>query len=93
MNPVLSSGSIPAKSTDHWQPGSCTGPAKALGGFLRTIELDAGEAVDHPDAFERLRAGDLQAMIVHGVYPQAMLDRLVERLERHDPPFLQTWFP
>jgi hypothetical protein len=93
MNAAVSSGSIPAKSTEHWQPGSCIGAVKTLGGFLRTIEFDATDAAGHPDAFERLRAGDLQAAIVHGVYPQAILDQLVERLERHDPPFLQTWFP
>ena len=93
MNAAASSGSVPARTTMPWQPGSCTGEAKTLGGFLRTIEFDAREAADHADVFERLRAGELQAAIVHGVYPQAVLDRLVERLERHDPPFLQTWFP
>lgn len=93
MSAVQSSGSVPARSTEHWQPGSCAGAAKTLGGFLRTLEFDVGESVHHPDTFERLRAGDLQAVIVHRVYPQALLDRLVERLERHDPPFLQTWFP
>jgi hypothetical protein len=93
MNAVVSSGSIPAKSTGHWQPGSCTGSAKVLGGFLRTLELDAGDADRHADAFELMRSGQLQAVIVHGVYPQDMLERIVERLERHDPPFLQTWFP
>jgi hypothetical protein len=93
MNAALSSGSMPAKSTEHWKPGSCTGAAMRLGGFLHTVEFDAGDAARHPDAFERLRAGDLQAIIVHGVYPQAVLDQVVAQLERHDPPFLQTWFP
>jgi hypothetical protein len=93
VNAAQSSGSVPARSTEHWQAGSCAGATKVLGGFLRTLELDAGEAARHADAFERLRAADLQAVIVHGVYPQALLDRLVERLERHDPPFLQTFFP
>ena len=93
MNALPSSGSIPSKSTDHWEPGRCAGAATSLGGFLRTIELDAGATADHPDAFERMRAGELQAVIVHGVYPQAVLDGLVDCLERHDPPFLKTWFP
>ncbi len=93
MSAVPSSGSVPARTTEHWQAGSCAGGAKVLGGFLRTIEFGAADAADHPDTFERLRAGELQAAIVHGVYAQAVLDQLVERLERHDPPFLQTWFP
>jgi hypothetical protein len=89
----MSSGSVPARNTEHWQPGSCAGTAKVLGGFLRTLELDAAEASRHADAFERMRAGDLQAVIVHEVYPQTVLEHIVQRLERHDPPFLQTWFP
>jgi hypothetical protein len=93
VSAIPSSGSVPARTTEHWQAGSCTGGAKLLGGFLRTIEFGAADAADHPDTFERLRAGELQAAIVHDVYPQAVLDKLVERLERHDPPFLQTWFP
>ena len=93
MSAVPSSGSVPARSTAHWTPGSCAGTAGFLGGFLRTVELDAAETAAHADAFERMRAGELQAVIVHGVYPQAVLDRVVERLEQHDPPFLKTWFP
>jgi len=93
VSAAQSSGSVPAKSTEHWQAGTCTGSAKILGGFLRTVEFDARDAASHADTFKRLRAGELQAAIVHGVYPQAVLDRLVARLEQHDPPFLQTWFP
>jgi hypothetical protein len=93
VSTARSSGSIPARATETWRPGSCVGEVRALGGFLRTLELDADEVEGHPDIFERLRAGELQAAIVHGVYPQALLDLLVERLERHDPAFLQTWFP
>ena len=61
--------------------------------FLKLIEIDAEEARTCPDAFERLRNGDLQAIFVHGVYAPAVMSSVVERLERHDPPFLQTWFP
>ena len=70
------------------QPGVST-----PGGFLRLVEIEALDAPRHPDAFERLRAGDLQAVVVHGVYAPAELAPVIERLERHDPPFLQTWFP
>ena len=64
-----------------------------MASFLKLIEIDAAEAPTCPDAFERLRNGDLQAIIVHGVYPPEVLSSVVERLERHDPPFLRTWFP
>ena len=84
MSAAQSSGSAPARTTEQWQPGACAGNSKVLGGFLRTVEFEASEAGGHAGTFERLRAGDLQAAIVHGVYPQAVLDCLVERLERHD---------
>ena len=61
--------------------------------FPRVLEVDAGAAARHPEAFDRIRAGELHAIVVRGVYPPALLAPVVERLERHDPPFLQTWFP
>jgi len=61
--------------------------------FFRVLEIDASESAQHPDALDRLRRGDLQAVIVHRVYGLDVLPTLVERLERHDPPFLKTWFP
>ena len=64
-----------------------------LASFLKSIEIDAAQTRSCPDAFERLRSGELQAIIVHGVYPPDILSSVVQRLERHDPPFLQTWFP
>lgn len=66
---------------------------KTLGGFLRLIEIDADEAARHANAFDRIRAGDLQAVIVNGVYSPAALAPVVSRLERNEPAFLQTWFP
>ena len=62
-------------------------------GFLRVLDVEAAQAPSHPDAFDRLRAGELQAILLRGVYAAGALDPVVERLERHDPPFLQTWFP
>ncbi|HEX7811344.1 MAG TPA: hypothetical protein VF460_05505 [Burkholderiales bacterium] len=91
-NPV-SSGSVQAKSTHHWQPGSCARQPRMLNGFLNAIELEATECRHHADAFARLRGGELQAVIVHGVYAPEVLHAAVEKLERRDPPFLQTWFP
>lgn len=66
---------------------------KLLGGFLRCMEIDAADASRHANAFDRIRAGDLQAVIVHGVYSPQVLERLVARLESNAPGFLQTWFP
>lgn len=93
MNPAQSSGSPPARSTIDWQPGSCRGEPRVLNGFLNVFECDAAECAGHGGAFARLRAGELQAIIVHGVLAPEVLERTVARLERHDPPFLQTWFP
>ncbi|MGH8688924.1 MAG: hypothetical protein ACREVQ_14575 [Burkholderiales bacterium] len=93
MSARQSSATAPAARTEAWAPGSCAGEARALGGFLRTLELPAADAGAHADAFGRLRAGDLQAIVLHGVYPQAALSRAVDRLERNEPGFLQTWFP
>ena len=87
------SGSIPALRCEHWQPGGATGEARLLGGFLRVLELDADDAAGHADAFGRLRAGELQAIVVHRVYEPAVLAGVVQRLERHDPSFLRTAFP
>jgi hypothetical protein len=70
-----------------------THPGANVGGFLSTLELDASECAAHPEAFARLRSGELQAILVHGVYPPPALEAVVERLERHDPPFLRTAFP
>lgn len=69
------------------------GQVKTLGSFFRLIEIDADEACRYADAFDRIRSGALQAVIVHNVYRPEILPPIVERLERHDPPFLQTWFP
>jgi hypothetical protein len=88
-----SSGSVPARRTQTWRPGDCTSSPQALAGFLRTMELDARDADAHPKVFDQLRAGELQAVIVHNVYPPELLEAVVARLERHEPAFLQTWFP
>jgi hypothetical protein len=61
--------------------------------FLKQIEIDAAQASRHADAFEKIRAGELQAIVVHNVYRPDELAPVLERLERHDPAFLQTWFP
>lgn len=88
-----SSGSLPARSTVDWQPRSCLGEPRTLNGFLNVVEVDAADCASHGGLFARLRGGEIQAIIVHGVYAPEVLAPAVARLERHDPPFLQTWFP
>ncbi len=66
---------------------------KELGGFLRAIEIDASEAAAHPDAFDRIRSGALQAVIVNRVYEPETLAGVIEKLQLNQPGFLQTWFP
>ena len=78
--------------------GSCGPPPSTTSlstrhDFFRLLELGAADAARHGDAFERMRAGELQGILIHGVYGEEVLEPVVERLERHDPPFLQTWFP
>jgi hypothetical protein len=68
-------------------------PVQERAGFLRFIEIDAGEAAAHADAFDQIRAGTLQAVVVHNVYDAPTMAAVVDRLERHDPPLLRTWFP
>jgi hypothetical protein len=90
---AASSGTVPARSTVEWQPDSCRGEPRLLNGFLRVLECDAAECVDHPGAFDAIRAGLLQAIVVHDVYAPDVLKQAVAKLEHHEPAFLQTWFP
>ena len=64
-----------------------------MGGFFRLIQIDAAAVGDHPDTWDRIRSGDLHGAIIHNAYDRHLTDMLVERLERHDPRFLKTWFP
>lgn len=72
-------------------------PRESMHGFLRVLELEAAQAARHPEHFaatyDRLRAGELQAVLVRGVYSPAELAPIVRRLERGELPFPQTWFP
>lgn len=90
MNAAPPAASNPQRG--QWTPAAC-GSERLLGGFLRVLELDAAGAADHADGFERLRTGALQAIVVRGVYPPEVMAAAVERLARHDPPFLRTRFP
>ena len=68
-------------------------PVQERAGFLRFIEIDARDAPAHSAAFAQLRGGSLHAVVVHGLYDARTMAAVVDRLERHDPPLLRTWFP
>lgn len=70
-----------------------SGHERCLAGFLHTIDIDAADVHSHCDAFDRVRSGTLQAIIVHGVYTDALMQQIVHGLEQHQPAFLKTWFP
>ncbi len=76
-----------------WRPAAASGTQRRLAGFLEVLDLDAADASAHRDALPRLRRGELQAIVVHGVYGADSLAMLVHRLQRHCPPFLRTRFP
>jgi hypothetical protein len=70
-----------------------SGAVTTLGGFFRLLELDVTDATAHPDAFEQLRRTKLHGIVLHNIYDETSLRRVNERLVRHEPPFLQTYFP
>ena len=61
--------------------------------FFSLLELQACDADQHGSAIAQLRQGSVTGIIVRNVYDSVLMQRIVERLERHDPPFLKTWFP
>ena len=61
--------------------------------FFRWIDLDITEIGEHAATFDLIRRGELHAVAVRDVYRPDDLAAVIESLERHDPPFVQTWFP
>tara|TARA_R110002096_G_scaffold67332_10_gene163384 strand:+ start:3372 stop:4196 length:825 start_codon:yes stop_codon:yes gene_type:complete len=61
--------------------------------FFELAEIEASEVESHSDVFDQIRRRELQGVLVHNLYPSEILSEVVARLERHDPPFVQTWFP
>lgn len=80
---------------EAWQPAP-DGALRCLGGFLRVLDVQADSVAAagvHGDAFGRLSQGSLQAIVLRGVYRAQTMARAVQRLARHDPPFVRTGFP
>ena len=61
--------------------------------FFKLLELRPSEVNSQPHAIGRLRDGDLTGIIIRNVLSRDEAAGIVARLERHDPPFLKTWFP
>lgn len=61
--------------------------------FFRWLSFDCSELAQHPGAFDLIRSGAVHAVAIRNVYSAAELEHIVSGLERHDPPFVQTWFP
>lgn len=66
--------------------------AHKAGGFL-TIETHSAEGPACADAIERLRADEIDALILADVVPAAALPVLVDQLETNGPAFVVTDFP
>ncbi len=62
-------------------------------GFFRWLEMDWQGLSKCDDVLSQLWSGELQGVMVHGVYRSQELAPLVQALENHQPDFLQTWFP
>lgn len=80
---------------EAWQPAP-HGTRRRLAGFLQVLDLDAERLAatgSGADAFAHLHQGGLQAVVLRGVYRAETMACAVERLDRHDPPFVRTGFP
>ena len=60
--------------------------------FFRYETVDA-DASDTGRPLAALRAGELHAVLVRGVYPAAQMPQAVERLEANTPGFVRSSFP
>ncbi|MEJ8562399.1 2OG-Fe(II) oxygenase [Yoonia sp. GPGPB17] len=61
--------------------------------FLKVADVDADDIATSTDAMVRLRANDLGAVIVRGVYPKEALAKLPPVLAKNAPDFVKTTFP
>jgi hypothetical protein len=75
-----------------WTPAA-SGSRRCLGGFLQVLDVDATTAAAHAGAFDELRRGTLQAVVLQDVCTPAATRVALARLEAHDPPFLRSSFP
>lgn len=61
--------------------------------FMQTVTLDAADAASWPDAMARLRAKDLGAIILRGVYDPSDLSKLPDLLAANSAGLIKTEFP
>lgn len=60
---------------------------------FQTVTIEASDAPAHPDAIRRLRANEIDALIVRNVYTGAECARIVARLEAGDHGLIRMNFP
>lgn len=61
--------------------------------FSRMLDIDVSDLPAHPDALRAIYDAKLHGMIVRNVFPKDAMARVVDRLERKEAPFPQTFFP
>ncbi len=61
--------------------------------FFTLLDIHAADVHSYATAIGQLREGTITGIIVRNVYDAALMHEIVGRLERHDPPFVKTWFP
>lgn len=61
--------------------------------FFSLLDIDSSDLEQHASAVAMLRDGHITAIVVRRLYDVDFLRHVTERLQRHDPPFVKTWFP
>lgn len=61
--------------------------------FSRMRDIDVSELEQHPDALRAIYEGNLHGLIIRNVFDKEVMARVVERLEKKETPFPQTFFP
>lgn len=61
--------------------------------FFRYLEMHGTEIGSFPGVFDQMRRGTLQGALVHEVFTPEECGEVIERIQTHTPPLLQTWFP
>lgn len=64
-----------------------------MASFFKLEEFDVAEIAGYANAFAALRRGDINGLLVHGVYSHGLLGQLISSLQEHEPAFLKTMFP
>jgi hypothetical protein len=64
-----------------------------LADFFTMLELPLANIDAYSNAYEQLRTGIINGIMLTNVLEEDILAGIVDRLEKHEPAFLKTWFP